>query len=269
MPSSDVNGQFADLVQALEQMESTIDQLTETLPQDSRELFLRLMIALDVKENSPLLPIFVALQFYSEYLKSLSTQLRSVATSLLQKIPNQMKTAGDDALTKALTSYGTIQTQIDNSIGQVEAQVKKVDSIRDQWKQDTEALLPNFKGAFTVAKSEAVEAYQAEIRKQSETALQEWGQELESTRKIYLADVLKQGFIWATGASAIALLAVGGAAYWFGVQQGKANAVKEFGNQDWYTISQQMINRADNKQRLINCYNDSNPKCTVWIRDPQ
>jgi hypothetical protein len=187
---------------------------------------------------------------------------------LLQDIPTQMRSAARDALREALTTYGTIQTKIDNSIGQVQSEVDRVDGIRGQWKQDAEALLPKFSAAFNSAKAIAVEAYQAELRENSEDSLQNWAQELESTRKLYLSDVLRQGLIWASGATAIALLAVGGAAYWFGTQQGQANAVKEFGNQDWYDISKATIKRSDNKQRILNCYRDNNPKCTIWIIDP-
>jgi hypothetical protein len=80
--------------------------------------------------------------------------------------------------------------------------------------------------------------------------------------------VWKQGLIWASGAIVISLLAVGGATYWMGTQQGRASAVKEFGNQEWYDIGKAAINRADNKQRMINCYQDDNPKCTIWITNP-
>jgi hypothetical protein len=265
MDSSDLNGQFAELVQVLEQLENTVDQLTATLPQDNRELFLRLMVALDMRDNNPLLPIFVALQFYSEYLKSLSIQLRSVATTLLEKIPREVKSAGDAALTKALTSYGSIQTQIDQSVTSIEFS-------RTQWNRDTETLLPKLEAAFATAKTDAVEAYQAEIRKQAEASLQDWRLELEDTRKLYLSDVLKQGLIWASGAIAIALLAVGGAAYWVGTQQGRDGAVqnsyKAFGSQANYEFAKKLMNRSDNVQRFVKCQKEENEKCTVWMRNP-
>lgn len=233
---------------------TVLDKLLNQLSKDDRELVLRLMTELGIKADDPTHPLLVAMQYY---------------VSILRDIPDEMKAAAEESLRRAITVYGGIQTQIDNSATRIEGKVSKIDDIRVQWNQDTAALLPKFKTAFDEAMQVAVAAYKAKTSEIAENSLQEWATNLEHVKTMYLRDVLKQGLIWASGVSAIALLAVGGAAYWFGVQQGKANAVEEFGNQDWYTISQQMINRADNKQRLINCYNDSNPKCTVWIQDPQ
>lgn len=230
-----------------------MDKLLNQLPKDDRELVLRLMTELGMKASDPTHPLLVAMQYY---------------VSILRDIPEDMKTAADEACRKALTAYGTIQTKIDGSVTKVETEVGKIDKVRVKWVENAEALLPKFKKAFDEAMQTATAAYTAKTSEIAETSLQEWAQELESVRRIYLRDVLRQGLIWASGVSAIALLAVGGAAYWFGTQQGRASAVKEFGNQDWYDIGKATINRADNKQRILNCNRDGNPKCTVWITDP-
>jgi len=230
-----------------------LDKLLNQLSQDDREFVLRLMTELGIRADDPMHPLLVALQYY---------------ICLLRDIPEQMRAAAKDSMREALTTYGTIQTKIDNSVDQVKAQVDRVDGIREHWKQDAEALLPKLTTAFDDAKKISIEAHQAEMRKNAEAELQGWGEELKSVRTLYLRDVLWQGLIWAGSAVAIAILAVGGAAYSFGTQQGRASVVKEFGNQDWFDIGKATINRADNKQRILSCYRDSNPKCTVWITDP-
>lgn len=234
-----------------------LDKLLNQLSQDDREFVLRLMTELGIRADDPMHPLLVALQYY---------------ICLLRDIPEQMRSAAKDSMREALTTYGTIQTEIDNSVDRVKAQVDRVDDIREQWNQDAEALLPKLSTAFDTAKKTSIEAHQAEMRKNAETHLQDWAQELESTRKIYLADVLKQGLIWAGSAVTIALLAVGGTTYWIGTQHGRDGAVqnsyKAFGNQANYDFAKNLMNRSDNVQRFVKCQEEDNEKCTVWMKTP-
>ncbi len=234
-----------------------LDKLLNQLSQDDREFVLRLMTELGIRSDDPMHPLLVALQYY---------------ICLLRDIPEQMRAAAKDSMREALTTYGTIQTKIDNSVDRVKTQVDRVDGIREHWKQDAEALLPKLTTAFDAAKKTSIEAHQAEMRKNAEAELQSWGQELESTRRIYLGDVLKQGLIWASGATVIALLAVGGTAYWIGSQQGRSAAVqdsyKAFGGQSNYGFAKNLMNRGDNVQRFVKCQEDGNEKCTVWMQNP-
>jgi len=234
-----------------------LDKLLNQLSQSDREFVLRLMTELGIPTNDPMHPFLVALQYY---------------VSILRDIPASLKSSADESFRKAAQVYGSIQSNIENSVAEI-------DEIRQQWKEDAEALLPSFRTAFDIAFTKAkedadsilrlkVKAYEKEIDRINEEALDRWQDSFSDARNRYLGDVLKQGLIWASGAIVITSLAVGGAAYWFGVQQGQANAVKEFGNQDWYDISRDTINRADNKQRMINCNKDRNPKCTIWMVDP-
>ncbi|NJL56668.1 hypothetical protein HC928_17035 [bacterium] len=89
---------------------------------------------------------------------------------------------------------------------------------------------------------------------------------------MYLRNVIQQGLIWASGVSAIALLAVGGTAYWIGSQHGRNSAVQNsyraFGGQASYEFAKDLMNRADNVQRFIKCQEEDNEKCTVWMKEP-
>jgi hypothetical protein len=236
---------------------TVLDKLLNQLEKGDREFILRLMAELGIPTNDPMHPFLVALQYYVQ---------------ILREIPAAMKSAADESFRKAATVYGSIQSNLNHSVVQIEG-------IRVQWEEDTKALLPEFRSAFNAAFDQAiqsadvvlqkkVEGYRQEINKINATALREWSQELVRTRNLYLSDVFWQGLVWASTATAIALVVVAGSAYWLGTRQGQVNAAKEFGDQDWYTISQQLINRADNKQRLLRCNQDRNVKCTLWMEDP-
>lgn len=236
---------------------TVLDKLLNQLEKDDREFILRLMAELGIPTNDPMHPFLVALQYYVQ---------------ILREIPAAMKSAADESFRKAATVYGSIQSNLNHSVAQIEG-------IRLQWGEDTKALLPEFSSTFNTAFDQAiqsadvvlkkkVEAYRQEINQINATASRDWSQELVRTRNLYLSDVFWQGLVWASSATAIALLIVAGAAYWLGTQQGRAIAAQEFGDQDWYTISQQLINRADNKQRLLRCNQDRNVKCTLWMEDP-
>ena len=236
---------------------TVLDKLLNQLEKDDREFILRLMAELGIQTNDPMHPFLVALQYYVQ---------------ILREIPAAMKSAADESFRKAATVYGSIQSNLNYSVAQIEG-------IRLQWGEDTKALLPEFSSTFDAAFDQAVqsadavlkkkvEAYRQEINQINATASRDWSQELVRTRNLYLSDVFWQGLVWASSATAIALVVVAGSAYWLGTQQGRALAAQEFGDQDWYTISQQLINRADNKQRLIHCHTDRNAKCTLWIETP-
>jgi|GEM_PF-3824758 len=234
-----------------------LDKLLNQLSKDDREFILRLMAELGIPTNDPMHPFLVALQYY---------------VHILREIPAAMKSSADESFRKAVTVYGTIQTNIDNSTKKIETEVGKIDSIRVQWGNDVKALLPEFRTAFDEAMKTATAAYQKKINKIAETSLQDWGRELESTRTIYLRDVFQQGLIWAGSSTAIALLSVGGAAYWVGTQHGRDAAVqasyKAFGRQPSYDFAKELMNREDNVQRFIKCQDEGNEKCTVWIKNP-
>lgn len=236
---------------------TVLDKLLNQLSKDDRELVLRLMTELGIKADDPTHPLLVAMQYY---------------VSILKHIPEEMKTAADEACRKALTVYGTIQTKIDDSATMIESEVGKIDGIRVQWNQDAAALLPKFKAAFDEAMQVAVAAYKAKTSEIAEDSLKEWATSLEHFKTMYLRDVLRQGLIWASGVSAIALLAVGGTAYWIGTQHGRDGAVqnsyKAFGNQANYDFAKNLMNRSDNVQRFVKCQQDDNEKCTVWIKTP-
>jgi hypothetical protein len=237
---------------------TVLDKLLNQLPKDDREFVLRLMAELGIKADDPTHPLLAAMQYY---------------VSILRDIPKEMRESADDAFRKAIAVYGNIQGQIDNSATRIEAGVEQLDSIRVQWIKQAEALLPTFKTAFNAsfeASLKTVEAgYKLKAEEVEKTKVKEWKQNLENFRREYFSDIRKMVLAISGGVLVVPLLVGMSAAYWFGVQQGRSNAVKEFGNEDWYSISRELINRADNKQRLINCNKDDNPKCTVWLRDPQ
>jgi len=245
-----------------------LDKLLNQLPPDDRELLLRLIAELGVPLNDPMFPFLVVLQYY-------------VAT--LRDIPEAMKSSADESFRRAIMVYGTIQSNIDNSTAKIESEIGKVESARIQWNKDTQALLSEFRATFNTALSKAMKsadeslprktsAHQKKADEINKMALQSWTGELENTRKIYLRDVFTQGFIWAGSSTVIALLAVGGAAYWSGFQHGQEVAVqdsyKAFGGSASYTFAKNLMNRADNGGRFVKCGDEGNDKCTVWIKNP-
>lgn len=272
MTSSNEHKELADWVPYLEQFENAFDQLSSILPPQQERLFLRLMQALELKVGDPLLPIIVALQVYSEYLKTLSDKFCSTGNTLSKEIPDEIRNAGDDALNKALATYSTIQTQIEQSVDDIKSSVTDVEEIRVKWEKNTKSLLPEFKDAFESAKKEAVEAYQTEIQTKVEAFHRKQQRELESLCKTYFADVFKQVVLWSGTAVTVSLLFVGGTAYWLGTQNGKTAAVQasyqSFQGKSNYEFAKSLMNRADNISRLVKCSNESNAKCTVWIEDP-
>lgn len=260
--SPDFDAEFAALMASLLELETVVDRLIETLPPERREFFLRLMVALDVEERSPLLPMILGLQLYAEYLKK-------VISVLLHQLPTNIKTAGDAAANRVLTSYGTIQSQIDVSVEQVRSEVTRIGAIRDQWNSNANELLPKLESAFTTAKDDAIKAYKAEIDTIAEDTLKDWADNYSATRQ----ECLRQ--VWRMSAMAIGLggLAIGVAAYFGGVQQGRAAAVqdsyKAFGGAENYEFTKYLVRRGDNVQRFVKCQKDGNDKCTVWISTPQ
>lgn len=236
---------------------TVLDKLLNQLPKDDRELVLRLMAELGIKANDPTHPLLVAMQYY---------------VSILRDVPRDMKIAADDAFRKAISVYGSIQGQIENSATRIESDVNRLDSVRAQWVKEAEALLPAFKTAFNAAFEASLKTVEAGYKLKAEEVekakVKEWKQNLENFREEYFSDIRKMVLVISGGVLVVPLLVGMGAAYWLGVQQGQANAVKEFGNQDWYDISKVTINRADNKQRILMCSRDGNPKCTIWIADP-
>lgn len=211
---------------------------------------------LGIATNDPIFPILVMLQHYKYF---------------LQQIPDEIAASSNEALTKALQTYGVIQTRIDRSISEIQG-------IQRQWKKETQALLPDFRNAFDEALKKAsnkadlhlnkrVEDYQRDIDKLSFESLQKFTKVSTKTLESYQQNSLWQGMIASSGAVLLSVLAVGITAFWVGIQQGQSNAIKEFGGEGWYRISEQLINRADNRQRLSLCAKDQNPKCTLWIQD--
>lgn len=162
----------------------------------------------------------------------------------------------------------------------LENSVSEIDSIRQRWKKDTQALLPNFRNAFNLAFNKAtkdmdqvlqhkIEVYQKEIEKIEAASLRDWNQALANARSIYLKDVLKQGLIWASGVTAIALLAVGSISWWGSSILTKQQIYKEFGGESMYDTMLYFNRLGDNPDLLLRCKASSNPKCTVWIADPK
>ena len=92
-----------------------VDKLTAFLPQERREFFLRLMVTFGLEESNPLLPIFVGLQFYVEYLEAVLGDMRMVVRAFKQELPAELRTAADESPGKAVSAYGDIQKQIDSS----------------------------------------------------------------------------------------------------------------------------------------------------------
>ena len=268
MEQDDWNEHWTNLLAAIEDFEGSIDKLTAALPQERRELFLRLMVALDVEDGNPLLPIFVGLQVYIEYLKTVLGDIQQVGIAYKEGIPAEMRVAADDSLRKALTAYGDIQGRIDESAGHIETSVERIDSIREQWLKDMEALVPDIQKAYSHSMQDALAAYRASTQQIAEDSLSRWSKELVSIRKSYLQDVLIQGLIWASGVVLIALLVVAGAANWQGRDAATQGVYGSFGGVAMYDFSQQLMNRPQNLDRLVNCRSNGQPECTIWIEDP-
>lgn len=268
-----VDQHFAELVQTLEAIDLAVDQMTNVLPQEKRELFLRLLVALDVKENSPLLPLFVGLQIYQEYLKAVARDLRSVAASMLDTLPEKVKTAADTATTRAITGYGKVQTQIDSSVGAIEKSVKagakSIDDIRGKWKDDTSSLIAEIKTAVEEAAKASVKKYQADIAAFEAQSKASFKSDWHSTRDLYLSDVRKQGLLYTTGAIIAGILLTGVGAGYVGYRMGHDRAIQEtysaFGNQYTYNYAKRLVFLKDNRGRLIRCEESGNSKCTIWL----
>ena len=125
MASDERDIHWENLQASLEQLESAVDQLTAVLPQDRRELFLRLMVTLGLEENNPLLPIFVGLQFYVEYLKAVLRDMRTVVSAYKQELPAEIRGVADESLDKALSAYDDTQSQIDRSLSELRTVVSE------------------------------------------------------------------------------------------------------------------------------------------------
>ena len=125
---------WENLQAALAQLESAVDQLTAVLPQERRELFLRLMVTLGLEESNPLLPIFVGLQFYVEYLKAVLSDMRTVVSAYKQELPAEMRTAADESLRQVLGGFEDTQSQIDRSL-------RDMRTVVDAYKQELPAEL--------------------------------------------------------------------------------------------------------------------------------
>ena len=256
------------LIRTVLDLEGSIDKLTAALPQERRELFLRLMVALDVEEGNPLLPIFVGLQVYIEYLKTVLGDIQQIGIAYKEEIPAEIRVAADDSLRKALSAYRDIQGRIDKSAGHIDTSVDRIDSIREQWREEMAALVPDIQKAYSLSMQDALAAYRASSQQIAEDSLSRWSQELVFIRKSYLQDVLKQGLIWASGVVLIALLIVAGAANWQGRQAATQGGYGSFGGVAMYNFSQQLMNRPQNLDRLVNCRSNGQSECTVWIEDP-
>jgi len=259
---------FEDLIAAMESLGSAAAQFAEILPQERRETFFRLMMALNLSERNPILPILVGLQLYGEYLNRLMS-------AVLRRLPEALRTSGDDAANRALVAYGQIQTGLETLITKATTQADRIDSvpsrieeIRKQWSTDAKALLPDLKAAFDAAKKDAVAAYKAETDTIAEGALKDWADNYNQALRECL------GNVWKMSSLAIGLggLAIGVAAYFGGVQQGRAAAIqdsyKAFGGVESYTYAKSLMRRGDNVRRFVKCGNEGNDKCTVWIKDP-
>ena len=268
MEQDDWNEHWTKLLAAIADLEGSIDKLTAALPQERRELFLRLMVALDVEEGNPLLPIFVGLQVYIEYLKTVLGDIQEFAIAFKEEIPAEMRDASDDSLRKALTAYGDIQGRINKSAGHIDQSVGRIDSIREQWRKEMAALVPDIQKAYSLSMQDALAAYRASTQQIAEDSLSRWSKELVSIRKSYLQDVLKQGLIWASGVVLIALLVVAGAANWQGRNAANQEVYSSFGGVAMYDFSQQLMNRRQNLDRLVNCRSNGQSECTIWIEDP-
>ncbi|PSB15020.1 hypothetical protein C7B65_25405 [Phormidesmis priestleyi ULC007] len=174
---------------------------------------------------------------------------------------------------EALTTYGTIQAKIDNSVDRVKSQVDRVDIIREHWNQDADALLPKLSTAFDAARKTSTEAHQAEMRKNAEAHLQNWAQELERTRTSYLKDIRHQGFFQSLGIGTVAILLCSGLSGWVGWQMHQKHWEQRFGSAaqfDWFTS---LWFTKDNQQRFYQCHKtqdqrsgEDQNKCTIWYQ---
>ena len=260
--------QWQKLLGAIQDLEGSIDKMTAALPQERRELFLRLMVALDVEEGNPLLPIFVGLQVYIEYLKVVLGDIQQVGILYKSEIPAEMRVAADESLRKALSVYGDIQGRIDLSVSQIDESVGRIESIRVLWQKEMAALVPDIQKAYSASMEDAISAYRATTQQIAEDSLSRWSKELVSIRKTYLRDVIKQGLAWASGVVLIALLVVAGVANWQGRHVATQQAYDSFGGVAVYDFSQQLTARTENLDRLVQCRTNGLSECTIWIQDP-
>lgn len=241
-----------------------INKLLNQLPKDDREFVLRLLAELGLANDPASMPFFIVFQYYLNFFK---------------RVPDEMEEAARASLKEALIVYGKIQAEIDKSIGQVESQadrveseVDRVDAIRHQFVEDIKNLLPLFGSAFDAASQTAAETYEKTLKTLNKNSQQDLEKERTKIRNTYLKDVMWQGFIWAVPVMLVALLCVGGAAYWGGIQRGQTTIVGEafqsFGGETNYNFARDLIKRSDNIQRINRCQQDKNDKCTLWIADP-
>ena len=175
---------WENLQAALEQLESAVDQLTAVLPQERRELFLRLMVTLGLEESNPLLPIFVGLQFYVEYLKAVLSDMRTVVSAYKQELPAELRTAADDSLRQVLSGFEDTQSQIDRSL-------RDMRTVVNAYKEELPAEL---RTAADESLGKALSAY-GDIQSRIDASLQAmWGAADESLGKAVSAygDIQKQ-----------------------------------------------------------------------------
>ncbi len=237
---------------------TVLDKLLNQLPAADRELVLRLMMELGLPPNDPTFPLLVAMQYY---------------VNIFKQVPGEIESAAEDSVDRAIAHYAEIEQGLGES-------VTLVNSLRQQWIKDAKALLPGIKEAFNESLQQSmhsadillktkIDAYKKEINQSQFDSMQEWAERMENTRNLYLRDVVRQGWVWAGSAVAIALVAVGAVCWWGGSTLTRQQIYSSFGGEKIYKTMLFFNHLGDNPDRLLRCRATKNPKCTVWLVDPK
>jgi vacuolar-type H+-ATPase subunit H len=239
-----------------------LDQMLERLSPSDREMVLKLCLELGIPQNDPafLLPVFL----YQPM-------------KLITEVPSRIESSNEVALNKMLTAYNVIQSQIDESIEQIEEMletsnqrsnqvlsqtVNNINNARSEWIKEVKKVLVD-------AKKSALEEYKASAKKIDEKLVASQTKQLEHLQEYYLGDVRKQGFIQALGSTALACLACLALGFNAGMYYKQQQMIQNFGSAEKYKFANDVMNYGDNVDRFNRCIADNNPKCTIWITEPQ
>ncbi|MBE9030463.1 hypothetical protein IQ266_12050 [filamentous cyanobacterium LEGE 11480] len=222
--------------------DSILEKLLSQMPQENRELVLRLISELGIPKDDPSLPLLIAMQFY---------------VNLLQEIPSAMDASADAALKQSLQAYASLQ-------GNLSGTVQEIDQVRGQWLHDSRRLFADVHTIFESCKQKAVQQYDTEVTQLNQFKLEQFTTDWRDVQAEYALDIRRQGIWHSFGAGLAGLLLVVPLAGWMGWQM---KYLETFTRSDGLFFVE-MAEFRDNRQRLDHCRKTmqrNGGKCTFWI----
>lgn len=198
-----------------------------------------------IRQDDPLYPFLIVLHHYQ---------------TLLSTVPQQLERSADTALNKALTVYGTMQSQLEASSTQMQQQL----AVANQQMQQGNATTTQQFSAVQASNQQLTQAVEKLHTAQQQLA-KTFKQKLNKTEAIAANTAQTERQQWVQAAVFVGIIfACAGAAYWAGMQA-KAQAVEQAQGQTLEYTSQFW---QWNNDRLSRCQKDNNPKCTFLIAPP-